>query len=476
MSSLAENALAQVWTAGPASPTVMARGQGTWFPANSRFYVLGGRTTDVAGSDLLNPSEYDPATGTWTLKAATFPSNEVNNMSGGVLIDGGQPYIFCVGGSAAGAATSTPTVRRYDPIADVITTVATDPWPAPANTLPGGSAVFNNKLYVFGGFTINAAMTDQVWEFDPAAAAGSRWTLKTSVLPAQIGYVPCARIGNLIYIGGGSLWVVATLTLADSTSSFVYDPVADTIAAIAPIPRATGETRAVEYGGALWVLGGGRVAPNPSNEVDAYSPGTNTWSLGPAFVTPRRNAAVDRDAAGNIYVCGGYAPAAQTNSFEIFRQFSTPYCFGDGSGTACPCGNSGTAGNGCASSINANGGNIATSGTPSISADTLVLQGSGMPNSSALYFQGTTQVNSGLGAAFGDGLRCAGGSIVRLKTVTNVGGVSQYPETGDPTVSVKGMVAGPGTRTYQAWYRNAATFCTVSTFNLTNGVLVNWIN
>jgi hypothetical protein len=134
------------------------------------------------------------------------------------------------------------------------------------------------------------------------------------------------------------------------------------------------------------------------------------------------------------------------------------------------------AGDGCASSVNANGANLATSGMPSLSGDTLVLAGTGMPNSSALYFQGTTRVNAGLGVVFGDGLRCAGGSIVRLKTATNVGGASQFPVTGDPSVSVRGMVAAPGTRTYQVWYRNAAAFCTASTFNLSNGVEVNWLN
>jgi hypothetical protein len=29
-------------------------------------------------------------------------------------------------------------------------------------------------------------------------------------------------------------------------------------------------------------------------------------------------------------------------------------------------------------------------------------------------------------------------------------------------------------RSYQAWYRNAAAFCTPSTFNLTNGYSVTW--
>jgi hypothetical protein len=29
-------------------------------------------------------------------------------------------------------------------------------------------------------------------------------------------------------------------------------------------------------------------------------------------------------------------------------------------------------------------------------------------------------------------------------------------------------------RNYQAWYRNAAVFCSPSTFNLTNGYQVTW--
>jgi hypothetical protein len=153
---------------------------------------------------------------------------------------------------------------------------------------------------------------------------------------------------------------------------------------------------------------------------------------------------------------------------------STPFCSGDGSATACPCGNAGATGNGCASSVNVGGGNLTTTGAASLAADTLVLAGTGMPDSSALYFQGTAQLNGGMGAAFGDGLRCASGSIVRLKTVTNAAGASQFPQAGDPSVSVRGNVLAPGNRTYQVWYRNAAAFCTPATFNLTNGLSVTW--
>jgi hypothetical protein len=80
-----------------------------------------------------------------------------------------------------------------------------------------------------------------------------------------------------------------------------------------------------------------------------------------------------------------------------------------------------------------------------------------------------------LGTAFGDGLRCAGGSVVRLKSRNAALNFAAYPAGGDAPVSVQGALplAG-GTRHYQVWYRNAATFCTSATFNLSNGWSVTW--
>jgi hypothetical protein len=112
-----------------------------------------------------------------------------------------------------------------------------------------------------------------------------------------------------------------------------------------------------------------------------------------------------------------------------------------------------------------------------VSNDTLVLQGSGMPtNATALYFQGTARTNNGQGLVFGDGLRCVGGTVVRLGTKTNSGGSSSYGgPVGDPPISTQGQIPPTGgTRDYQAWYRNAANFCTISTFNLSNGLEIVW--
>jgi hypothetical protein len=103
-----------------------------------------------------------------------------------------------------------------------------------------------------------------------------------------------------------------------------------------------------------------------------------------------------------------------------------------------------------------------------------LLAGSQMPNAPVLYFQGTSLTGAGAGTTFGDGLRCAGGSVIRLGTKTNSAGASQYPAAGDPSVSNRGLVTLPGVRFYQAWYRNVATFCTPSGFNLTNGWRIDW--
>ena len=151
------------------------------------------------------------------------------------------------------------------------------------------------------------------------------------------------------------------------------------------------------------------------------------------------------------------------------------YCLGDGTGTACPCGNNAAAGSGsgCLSSLGV-GAVLTANGVASLAADTVQLQGSGMPNSNALYFQGTTQLGGGAGVLFGDGLRCVGGSVIRLGTKTNVAGQSRYPVGADLPVSVRGAIAAPGVRNYQVWYRNAAAFCTASTFNLSNGFSIVW--
>lgn len=181
------------------------------------------------------------------------------------------------------------------------------------------------------------------------------------------------------------------------------------------------------------------------------------------------------------------APNGQTYVFLLRAtcepgDIGTVVCAGDGVAphTACPCGNSSPQadGAGCLNSFGV-GGRLRASGVASLSADTVTITVGGLPASNVLFFQGTAQQNGGNGAPFGDGLRCAGGTTVRLKTYlatgASGGATSSYPQAGDQPLSVRGGVTAPGMRTYQAWYRNAAGFCTPDTFNLSNGLALTWV-
>lgn len=76
---------------------------------------------------------------------------------------------------------------------------------------------------------------------------------------------------------------------------------------------------------------------------------------------------------------------------------------------------------------------------------------------------------------FGDGLSGLGGKGVRLGTKTVVGGNATYPGPGDSSIRARGfiLVAG-GRRGYRVWYRDSPVFCMSASFNLTNGIQIDW--
>jgi len=152
------------------------------------------------------------------------------------------------------------------------------------------------------------------------------------------------------------------------------------------------------------------------------------------------------------------------------------FCLGDGHGTDCPCGNhsASAAQLGCLNSLGL-GARLRATGTASLSGDTIELWGDQMTSASlAIYVQGANRENQGLGIVLYDGLDCTGGGIIRLGSRTNAGGASSYPSGVSQPVSVRGQVLAPGTRTYQVFYRNAASYCTAGTANLSNGWEITW--
>jgi hypothetical protein len=157
------------------------------------------------------------------------------------------------------------------------------------------------------------------------------------------------------------------------------------------------------------------------------------------------------------------------------------FCFGDGSSGPCPCANQGLSARGCQNSAGTGGAILSVSGTPSLSADSVQFTATNeLPTSLTILLQGSLEI---VPTAFGDGLRCAGGTLKRLYVKSAVGGVVVAPQAGDPSVSARSAALGDpiplgATRDYQTYYRDAnPTFCPVpsgSTFNATGAIALLW--
>jgi hypothetical protein len=184
------------------------------------------------------------------------------------------------------------------------------------------------------------------------------------------------------------------------------------------------------------------------------------------------------------YACGpdgsmvSSMQAGTSSPFQVSKLdlVEAGFCYGDGVGTLCPCGNTSSIvqAQGCANSLGA-GARLTGAGQARITNDHLVLSAQGATGSAMLVAQGDVLVAQGAGIVFGDGLRCIGGNLVRIATRPLAAGAMQVPLAGEPSVSVRGAVTSPGTRAYQGFYRNNAAFCTASTQNTTNGVIVHWL-
>jgi hypothetical protein len=238
--------------------------------------------------------------------------------------------------------------------------------------------------------------------------------------------------------------------------------------------------RAGTYQLYLYPLGNGGglhlfdLATSAGGSIEGGSTGT-TEGLGPftgSFTTwhvPVRLVHLPSDGSFIHLHGGGFG----LSGLQIVRLAdATTFCSGDQGW--CPCG-VGLPGAGCPSSFAPGGAALVGSGSMQVSSDSLQLTATSLSSSIVTFFQGTTAQNLGIGSTFGDGLRCAGGSVIRLASVQSVGGVAQYPRPGDRSISVRGALpATGGFRTYQVSYRNSIDYCTSSTFNLTNGVAVEW--
>jgi hypothetical protein len=150
----------------------------------------------------------------------------------------------------------------------------------------------------------------------------------------------------------------------------------------------------------------------------------------------------------------------------------------------CPCANPQSppgASKGCNNSAAMGGAALSSGGAALLSADTVVFTTSGeTPTATSILLQGTAANPSG--SAFGQGVRCVSGTLVRLYTKHAVNGSITAPGAGDATISARSAVLGDTivageTRWYLVYYRdpNIPIVCLSSaSFNATQGQAISW--
>ena len=226
-------------------------------------------------------------------------------------------------------------------------------------------------------------------------------------------------------------------------------------------------------GNPLWAGNGIEVSSNLSSKDDLEVVTDLVWPPHAGYV---RAAWWDlRVDPGNVYTQNLFDDGALGDSTP-----GSAFCAGDGLDpvvtTACPCGNVGGPGRGCASSFNPLG--AALSGGGFVQLDDVSLEGTGMNAAgTCIFLMGTTEDPFGL--PFGDGVRCAEGALLRLRAQALVLGTARFPDgpLGTITLSARsGTPVGSGVeRNYLVYYRNAsAAFCPPETFNATNGYRILW--
>ncbi len=174
------------------------------------------------------------------------------------------------------------------------------------------------------------------------------------------------------------------------------------------------------------------------------------------------------DAIAPVFMA---TPYSIDGDFHLHGEVGEPFCPGTAQ-TCSSCNNPGGTNEGCANSLGI-GALLVGEGTESVSLDDLAFHASNLPDGqSALLFVGTDTVNGGAGVTFGQGLRCVGGSLIRLQLLTSQNFEAEF---GPGLQPVGGWSAGD-TRYFQVWYRDpqGAGSCSADPFNFSNAVQVTF--
>ena len=192
-----------------------------------------------------------------------------------------------------------------------------------------GVGVVNDKIYAIGGTTVQTKETSYISgeitavneEYDPST---NTWTIKTA-MPTVRAYFATAVYQNKIYCFGGytSFSKISGWTENVTGINEVYDPMTDSWATLSSMPVAAAVLEANVVNGKIYLFGEG--TNFGVNQI--YDPQTDSWTtMGPI---PEATFLIGSTVVnGKIYTLAGYNGNQYNSRMEIYDPTTGNWSFG----------------------------------------------------------------------------------------------------------------------------------------------------
>lgn len=263
-------------------PTSKARQEVSYVQVGGLLYLAGGGTLHEV---------YDPVAQTWT---TLTPLPEFLDHVQAVTVDG---LIYYLGGLEGWPGPQADTVYIYDPKTDSFSQGA----PMPRGRGAGGVAVYEGKIYYAGGlYAVGAdvSSTEAVGWFDVYDPVTDTWA-SLPEMPRVRDHFHAAALDGVFYaIGGRDTTINATNPFVDA---FDFETQTWTTRDT-ELPTERGGYASAVLGGEILIFGG--EGGGTHDEVEAYSPETNSWRTLSPMPTARHG--VQAAVCGNgVYIAAG---------------------------------------------------------------------------------------------------------------------------------------------------------------------------
>lgn len=251
----------------------------------------------AVGSRIVTAGGYD------TLRSVLLFDTATGTWSTGAPLIGGSDNVavlsaggrvFAIGGEA----------RTANQIYDPATGVWTAGPPSPRIRFASAAAVLNGRLHLIGGWNYDNTASGSLASHDVYDPVAGTWTAAAPLATARNAAAAAVLDGRIVVIGGRAPGIRAT-DQTSLASCEIYDPATDGWSAGPPLPQARASLAAVTLGGRLFALGGESTSAGVSAAVTRLDSVTGTWTALPDMPLAAHGlaAVVVGDAA---FVMGGF--------------------------------------------------------------------------------------------------------------------------------------------------------------------------